>query len=102
MPPATITTAATTAMMVGAAKFRFTLSNDVLLHASMGPMPVRTSKNNPIGMFTLLKNGGPTVTLCSCTYFERMGHLVPHRTAKRDASSNRLLKRKVASRQTSA
>src|SRR2546423_15151979 len=88
-------------MIVGAAKFRFTLSNDVLLHASMGPMPVSTSKNKPMGMFTLLKNGGPTVTLCPCTHSERMGKIVPQSTAKHEASSTKLLKRKLDSRDIS-
>src|SRR5438270_13269955 len=98
MPPAIITTAASAATIVGAAKLRFTLSNDVLLHASIGPMPVSTSRNNPIRIFTLLKNGGPTVTLWPCTHSERMGNIVPQSTAKHDANSTRLLKRKLDSR----
>src|SRR5438552_10487601 len=96
-----MTTAATSAITVGARKFRFTLSNEVLRHASMGPTPVSTSRNRPMGIFTLLKNGGPTVTLCPCTHSLRMGKSVPHSTAKHETSSTRLLKRKLDSRETS-
>src|SRR5438128_12243299 len=98
MPPTTSAIAVSSAMAAGIAKLRFTLSNEVLRHASSGPTAVKKSKNSPIGTFTLLKNGGPTVTLLPCTHSESTGKSVPQRTAKQDASKTRLLKRKLDSR----
>src|SRR5271157_6467254 len=101
MPPAISATAATTASTVGIRKFRRRLSSDVCRHASSGPTPVRNNRNNPIGTFTRLKNGGPTVTLLPVTHSERTGNSVPHSTAKHATSSTRLLNRKLDSRDTS-
>src|SRR4051812_35562866 len=53
-----------------------------------------------MGTFTLLKNGAPTVTFVPCTHSLKMGNTVPHSTAKHDASSSRLLNRKLDSRDT--
>src|SRR5208337_2396786 len=64
-------------------------------------MPVRNTRNNPIGTLTRLKNGGPTVTLLPVTHSDRTGNSVPHSTAKHDTSSTRLLNRKLDSRETS-
>src|SRR6516164_6534996 len=95
------TTAAMTISTVGTRKLRRRLSSDVRRHASNGPTPVRNTRNNPIGTFTLLKNGGPTVTLLPVTHSESTGNSVPHNTAKHDTSSTRLLNRKLDSRDTS-
>src|SRR3970040_1831947 len=84
----------------GQPKLRFRLSTDVRRHASSGPTPVRNSRNNPMGMFPLLKNGGPTLILLPCTHSEITGKSVPHSTAKHAASKIRLLKRKLDSRDT--
>ena len=54
-----------------------------------------------MGMFTLLKNGGPTLILLPETHSERTGKSVPHSTAKQAASRIRLLNRKLDSRETS-
>src|SRR5437016_4263108 len=56
--------AVVTAAITGIVKLRFRLAHDVLRHASNGPTPVSSSRKSAIGMFTRLKNGGPTVTLC--------------------------------------
>ena len=48
-------------------------------------------------MFTLLKNGGPTVILLFVTASLRIGKSVPQSTANAIPTSNRLLKRKLAS-----
>src|SRR5271154_4866094 len=77
------------------------LAQLVLRQARTGPTAVRKSKNNPIGMFTLLKNGGPTVTLCPCTQSLSTGNSVPHKTAKHETSKTKLLKRKLDSREIS-
>src|SRR3974390_155559 len=101
MPPAISAIAATTASTVGTRKFRRRLSSDVCRHANSGPTPVRNTRNNPIGTLTLLKNGGPTVTLVPCTHSESTGNSVPHNTAKHDTSSTTLLNKKLDSRDTS-
>src|SRR5580693_1770323 len=64
-------------------------------------MPVRNSKNNPMGTFTRLKKGGPTVTLLPVTHSDSTGNRVPHNTAKQATSSTRLLNRKLDSREIS-
>src|SRR5215813_3571559 len=87
--------------MVGIAKFRFRLAKDVLRHASNGPTAVSNNRNIAIGIFTRLKNGGPTVTLCPVANSERIGNSVPHSTAKHAASSTRFWKRKLDSREIS-
>src|SRR5262250_1176012 len=101
MPPTTSAIAATTINTVGSRKFRFRLSSDVCRQASNGPTPVRNTRNSPIGTFTRLKNGGPTVTLLPVTHSDKTGNKVPHSTAKHDTSSTRLLNRKLDSRETS-
>src|SRR5664279_1872938 len=64
-------------------------------------MPVKNIRNNPIGTFTRLKNGGPTVTLLPVTHSDSTGNSVPHSTAKQATSSTRLLNRKLDSREIS-
>src|SRR5713226_1844200 len=85
----------------GQVKFRRRLSVLVLRQARSGPTPVRKSSSMAMGTFTRLKNGGPTVTLVPVTHSLRMGNSVPHNTAKQEASSSRLLNRKLDSRETS-
>src|SRR5690348_8092514 len=63
-------------------------------------MPVRASSARPSGMFTWLKNGGPTVTLVPWTSSDKMGNNVPHSTEKAIPMNSRLLNRKLASRLT--
>src|SRR5271154_4935582 len=92
---------ATTPPPSGHAKFLRNASKDVLRQASRGPTPVRRSKNSAIGTVTLLKNGGPTLILLPCTHSDSTGNSVPHKIAKQAASSTRLLKRKLDSRETS-
>src|SRR5690348_12572699 len=87
--------------MFGHRKLRLRLSMDVFRHASNGPSAVSSNSSSATGMFTLLKNGGPTVTLWPCTHSERMGNNVPHKTVKQASSSSRLLNRKLDSRETS-
>ncbi len=77
------------------------LLKEALRQASSGPIPVRKRRKSPIGSATRLKKGAPTVTLLPCTYSEMMGNSVPHRMVKQAASSTRLLKRKLDSRETS-
>src|SRR4030095_3508085 len=94
MPPAT------RAIPAGHRKFRFRLLVDALRHARSGPTPVKNSKKTAIGTLTLLKNGGPTVTLSPVTASERTGNMVPQKIAKQDASRIRLLNMKLLSRET--
>src|SRR5215469_10109000 len=101
MPPTINAIAATTISAVGIRKLRRKLSSDVCRHASSGPTPVRNTRNSPIGTFTRLKNGGPTVTLLPVTHSDRTGNSVPHNTAKHDTNKTRLLNRKLDSRETS-
>src|SRR4051812_8971948 len=86
--------------IVGRRKFLFKLSTEVLRHASSGPTAVRNSNTSAIGMFTLLKNGGPTVIFVPCTASERIGKRVPQRTAKAETNNRTLLNRKLDSRET--
>src|SRR5262252_3479644 len=101
MPPAMSAPAATAISTVGIKKFRRRLSSEVCRHASNGPIPVRNTRNNPIGMLTRLKKGGPTVTLLPVTHSDNTGNSVPQSTAKHETSSTRLLHRKLDSRDTS-
>src|SRR5271166_6510002 len=98
MPPAIRTTTVSSASAVGHMKLRFTRSNDVWRHASSGPTPVSSTRKIPIGTFTRLKNGGPTVTFDPVTASDSTGNSVPQSTAKHDTSSTRLLNRKLDSR----
>src|SRR5579859_718374 len=86
----------------GHAKLRFRLSSDVLRHASSGPTPVKNSSSRPIGIFTLLKNGGPTLIFEPESHSEKTGKSVPETTAMHATSNSRLLKRKLDSRETKA
>src|SRR5215472_4860263 len=97
----TSATATSEESAAGIVKLRLTLANDVLPQASNGPTAVRNTRNNPIGIVTLLKKGGPTLILYPRTASERMGKRVPHRMAKVTANRTRLLKRKLDSRETS-
>src|SRR5246127_5675444 len=101
MPPAIRTITVITASAVGQTKFRFTRSNEVCRHASSGPTPVSSTRKMPMGTFTRLKNGGPTVTFDPVTHSDSTGNSVPQSTAKHDTSSTRLLNRKLDSRETS-
>src|ERR1700683_1222128 len=85
----------------GHAKFRFKASKEVFRHASKGPTPVNNKRNSAMGIFTLLKNGGPTLILLPTTHSERTGKSVPHNTAKHAANKIKLLNRKLDSRDTS-
>src|SRR5260370_8008846 len=85
----------------GMVKLRLRLANDVLPQASNGPTPVKKTRNNPIGIVTLLKNGGPTLILYPRTASERMGKSAPQRIANGTANNTRLLNKKLDSRETS-
>src|ERR1700688_3687812 len=84
----------------GQPKLRFRLSSEVLRHASSGPTPVRNKSNKPMGIFTLLKNGVPTLMRSPVNHSEKTGNSVPDRTATQDTSKIKLLKRKLDSRET--
>src|SRR5215467_11686102 len=86
---------------VGHRKFRCRLSVEVLRHASNGPTPVRNNNNRPKGMFTLLKNGAPTLIRDPVNHSEKTGNNVPDNTAMQATSSTRLLNKKLDSRETS-
>src|SRR5215471_16347439 len=101
MPPMSRATAVKIVSAVGHRKLRFRLSIEVLRHASSGPTPVSNTRKIPIGTFTRLKNGGPTVTFDPVTASDSTGKSVPHSTAKHETSSTRLLNRKLDSRETS-
>ncbi len=89
-----------TAVISGHPKLRFKLSVDVLRQASSGPTPVRKSSSSPIGMFTLLKNGAPTLMREPDSHSENTGNSVPESTATQDTSRIRLLNKKLDSRET--
>src|SRR5580658_10505154 len=101
MPPIISATAVSNARAVGQMKLRFTRSSEVCRQASSGPMPVSNTRKIPMGTFTRLKNGGPTVTFDPVTHSDSTGNSVPHKTAKHDTSKTRLLNRKLDSRETS-
>src|ERR1700687_3064495 len=88
------------AVISGQPKLRFRLSVEVLRQASSGPTPVRNSSSRPIGMFTLLKNGAPTLMRDPENHSEKTGNSVPDRTATQETSRIRLLNRKLDSRET--
>src|SRR6266849_2362023 len=85
----------------GHRKLRLRLSNEVLRQASSGPTAVSNKSRRATGTATLLKNGGPTVTLCPCKNSEISGNHVPHSTVKHAKTKSRLLNRKLDSRETS-
>src|SRR5271157_6642420 len=88
-----------TATASGMVKLRFRLWNEVLRQARSGPAPVRNRRIRPIGTATLLKNGGPTVTVTFSTAFEITDKMVPQSTANTIASSTQLLNRNPLSRE---
>src|SRR5437879_604419 len=94
------TTPTSSAPNAGMEKLRLRLSSEVLRQARSGPTAVSNSSSNATGIFTRLKNGGPTVTLCPCTHSESTGNNVPHRTVKHATSRRRLLNTKLDSRET--
>ena len=51
-------------------------------------------------MFTLLKNGAPTLIRDPDTHSENTGNNVPDKTATQETSSTRLLNKKLDSRET--
>ncbi len=73
---------------------------EVLRQASSGPTPVRNSRNMAMGIFTRLKNGGPTLIFVPRTDSDSTGKSVPARTATQATSRIRLLNRKLDSRET--
>src|ERR1700719_440035 len=97
-----MTTPLSSPIINGQVKFRFRLSTEVFRHASSGPTPVRNSSNRPIGMFTLLKNGAPTLILEPESASDKTGKSVPERTATQETSRIRLLNRKLDSREIMA
>src|SRR5215470_7583507 len=100
MPNAASSAPAATAVPAGPAKFRFMLSLEVLRQASSGPTPVRSINNKPNGIFTLLKNGAPTLMRDPVNHSEKTGNNVPDKTATQATSSTRLLNKKLDSRDT--
>ena len=83
----------------GHRKARFKLSNELRRQAINGPTPVSSSRNIPMGMFTRLKKGVPTLIFSPVTASEITGNNVPHSTAKQLASRIRLLNMKADSRE---
>src|ERR1043166_1129928 len=77
--------------MLGQKKLRFKLSVEVLRHANRGPTPVKSSNNSPNGMFTLLKNGAPTLMRDPVNHSENTGNKVPESTATQATRRTRLL-----------
>src|SRR5580700_351991 len=86
----------------GQVKFRFRLSTEVFRHASNGPTPVRKRRSKPMGMFTLLKKGAPTLILEPDSASDKTGKRVPESTAMHETKRIKLLKRKLDSRETMA
>ena len=87
--------------MTGPRKLRFMLSVEVLRHASSGPTPVKNISSKPSGIFTLLKNGAPTLMRDPVNHSEKTGNSVPDNTATHATSKTRLLNKKLDSRDTS-
>src|SRR5712691_7659730 len=90
---------AATPIASGHPKFRFRLSVEVFRHASSGPTPVKNSSSNPVGMFTLLKNGAPTLMRSPVIHSEKTGNNVPESMAMHDTSRIKLLNKKLDSRE---
>src|SRR5712691_7362208 len=99
-PRANTTTPASKPAISGQPKLRFKLSVEVLRQASNGPTPVRNRSSKPIGIFTLLKNGAPTLMRDPDSHSENTGNRVPERTAMQETSRIKLLNRKLDSRET--
>src|SRR5256885_13426080 len=100
MPATSRINAVNTPTVHGTANWRCKLGTDARRQAMSGPMPVSANSARPSGMFTWLKNGGPTVTLVPWTSSDRIGNRVPHNTEKAMPMNSRLLNRKLASRLT--
>jgi hypothetical protein len=84
-------------LIIGIEKFRINASLDVRRHANNGPTPVKNNSINPIGIFTRLKKGAPTVILSPLTASERTGNIVPQKTAKQIVIKITLFNRKPLS-----
>ncbi len=98
-PSAKTTPPASKPAISGQPKLRFKLSVEVLRQASSGPTPVRNRSSNPMGIFTLLKNGAPTLMRDPENHSENTGNRVPDRTAMQETSKIKLLNRKLDSRE---
>src|SRR6201981_3377062 len=81
-------------------KLRLMLSVEVLRHASNGPTPVRNINIRPSGIFTLLKNGAPTLIREPVNHSDNTRKSVPESTATYATSNTKLLNRKLDSRDT--
>ena len=68
--------------------------------ASSGPMPVRSSRHNPMGSIHWLKNGGPTVRRSPRTASLSVGNIVAKRTKNAEKSRIQLFIMNAASRET--
>src|SRR6266852_410292 len=99
-PSANTATPANKPITTGQPKLRLRLSVEVLRQASSGPTPVRNRSIKPIGIFTLLKNGAPTLIRELENHSENTGNRVPERTAMQETSRIKLLNRKLDSRET--
>src|ERR1700726_261935 len=91
---------ATRAIKKGQQKLRLRLSSEFLRQARKGPTQVRNKSSKPMGIFTLLKNGVPTLMRSPVNHSEKTGKSVPDSTAMQDTSKIKLLKRKLDSRET--
>src|SRR5579863_10716608 len=86
--------------ITGRMKFFLTLRSEVARQGSSGPIPVRNSRNSPMGMASRLYQGTDIVTLLPTTYSLITGYMVPQRMTKQRISNIQLLKRKLDSRLT--
>src|SRR5262252_5474514 len=98
-PSTKATTPITTLISSGQPKFFFKLSVDVFLHASSGPTPVRNRISRPMGIFTRLKYGAPTLMRSPVNHSEKTGKSVPESTAMQATRKSKLLNRKLDSRE---
>jgi len=78
-------------MVMGIVKLRIILCEDVRRQTSKGPTPVKNKRTKPIGIFTWLKNGAPTVIFVPLTASEMTGNNVPQNTAKHITTNTTLL-----------
>src|ERR1700757_3208910 len=100
MPNTHSNTPPMSAAPTGPWKLRLMLSVEVLRHASNGPTPVRNINIRPSGIFTLLKNGAPTLIRDPVNHSENTGKSVPESTATQATRRTRLLNKKLDSRET--
>src|SRR5262245_51955086 len=87
----------TTPRVPGIKKFLLRLVRPAFLQAINGQIPVSNTSPIAKGMTTLLKNGALTVTLLPVTHSERIGKVVPHKTARQITKKKILLNRKLLS-----